>query len=304
MGAAEALRSGLRRAGQELLALDPLDLAARLTLLDLLLHPVGRGGVRTALLALAAGGLLLPRQLRARPLWLALAALTALRVVLGWPVADNHAYLLAYWCLAIFLALGAADAQATAARAARLLVGLTFALASLWKLALAPDYLDGRFLHHALLTDPRLVEIARLASGASAAELGELRAYLRQHVDGPLAEPADPPPEPPRLRTLAALTAPAVAALEAAVAIAFLWPGGRWLARARDPLLLAFCAGTYAVTPVEGFGWLLLAMGAAQCAAERRRTRVAYVLAFLAILLYRELPWVPSPLAAWDAWPP
>lgn len=50
------------------------------------------------------------------------------------------------------------------------------------------------------------------------------------------------------------------------------------------------CTVTYAVATVDGFGWLLLAMGAAQCRLEQRRTRLAYVAVFVLILLYREIP--------------
>ena len=58
----------------------------RLTLLALLLHPVGPWPVRAALLGLAGLGLLSPRALASAALWLAVAALAALRVVLDWPM--------------------------------------------------------------------------------------------------------------------------------------------------------------------------------------------------------------------------
>lgn len=76
----------------------------------------------------------------------------------------------------------------------------------------------------------------------------------------------------------------------AAVSAAFLWPSGRGLARARHGLLLLFCAATYAVAPVTGFAWLLLAMCAAQTGPEARRTRALYVGVFLLVLAYRHLP--------------
>ena len=47
----------------------------------------------------------------------------------------------------------------------------------------------------------------------------------------------------------------------------------------------------YAVATVEGFGWLLICMGVAQCEPERRTTRWLYVGAFLLVLFYREVPW-------------
>ena len=79
--------------------------------------------------------------------------------------------------------------------------------------------------------------------------------------------------------------------INAALALAFLWPTDRGPSRLRHGLLLIYCAITYAVATVDGFGWLLLAMGAAQCTPAQRRTRMAYVGVFVLIILYREVPW-------------
>ena len=65
----------------------------------------------------------------------------------------------------------------------------------------------------------------------------------------------------------------------------------RGIAVIRDGLLLFFCATTYAITTVEGFGWLLVAMGVAQTPAGHHRTRLLYVVTFALILFYREVPW-------------
>ena len=66
--------------------LDPLDLVLRLTLLDLVLRPVGDWALRFPILGLAAAGLLLPAFLRRRELWAALALLTGIRVAFPQPV--------------------------------------------------------------------------------------------------------------------------------------------------------------------------------------------------------------------------
>jgi hypothetical protein len=241
-----------------------MSLALRLTLLLLLLRPVGSGWLRPSLLSLAVAGLLLPGALRHPALWLALALLAAWRVVSGWPLADNHAYLLAYWCLAVALALRAEDPQRALAWNGRALVGLAFALATLWKL-LSPDYLDGRFFRVALVEDRRLERFATALGGIEPDALRARREFLAQHV------------------------AAAGRAVEAAVAAAFLAPLGRrvW---PRHALLLLFCATTYAIAPVASFGWLLLAMGAAQCEPDARRTRAAYLAVFV-MLIFTAGPW-------------
>jgi len=266
------------------------ELAGRLTLLALLLHPVGPWPVRAALLGLAGLGLLWPRALASAGLWLAVAALAALRVALDWPMSDNHAYLLAYWSLALGLARLAGAPEASLARSARLLIGLAFAFAALWKIGLSPDFLDGRFFRVSLLVDQRLAPWGQALGGLDAEDFATLRRALAQHVDGPLPRPLELPALPAPLALAAALATVFTAALETTLALAFLVPLRR-LAAVRDGLLLAFCASTYALAPVEGFGWLLVAMGVAQCEPERRRTRLLYLLAFALIGLYALLPW-------------
>ncbi|MBW2314358.1 MAG: hypothetical protein JRH10_09220 [Deltaproteobacteria bacterium] len=266
------------------------DLALRLTLVALLLSPIGGPGLRLLLLALPAAGLVFPPLLRRASLWGLLGTLAALRVALDWPLADNHAYLLAYWCLAVAFSLGARDVPGALARNARVLVGLVFAFATLWKI-LSPDYLDGSFLGATLLLDPRFEGATRWFAGISLEDLEAHRAVLRAHVDGLQPAAVAGLELAHRFSWMATGATLWTVAIEALLAVVFLWPGERGPARLRDAALLVFAASTYSVATVEGFGWLLLAMGLAQCPAERRRTRLAYVAAFALILFYREVPW-------------
>jgi hypothetical protein len=262
----------------------PEPVALRLTLLDLVLRPVGHGSLRPATLALAALGLLWPRALRHPALWLALAVLLGLRILYGWPLGDNHAYLFVYWTLAVAIALRTADAHASLAWNARVLIGLVFVFATVWKVGLSDDFMDGRFFRAVLVGDERFDLVARTA--ADPAEVVALREFVLAPVVGEQPPAADPPPEPPRLRRMALLATWWTAAIEASLAAAFLLPP---LASLRDPLLLFFCATTFAIAPVEGFGWLLLAMGAAQTDPSRRKLRLAYLAVFALLLAYREL---------------
>ena len=116
-----------------------------------------------------------------------------------------------------------------------------------------------------------------------------LRQYLEAHRDTPVSPL--PAPEFPQSLTNLALAATAWNLfINAAIALAFLWPGDR-LSNARHSLLLVYCAVTYAIATVDGFGWLLLAMGSALCRADQRRLRSIYVVMFVLIIFYRELPW-------------
>ncbi len=281
---------GLRAALSGLADADPVDLALRLTLLDLLLRPVGDSTLRPLVLVLAAAGLLVPGALRRPALWLGLAALAAARVALDWPFPDNHAYLLAYWCLAAGLALRASEPREFLATNARLLVGLAFAFAVLWKLALSSDFADGTFFRVTLLLDRRFEWITSLVGGVSAEQLGALRAPLEQHVDFAPVGALTGVELPERFEWLAVGATAVTALLESAVAVAFLWPRAGGPAAWRDPLLLGFCAVTFALAPVAGFGWLLLAMGVAQCPDGRRGLRMLYVGVFALLILYGALP--------------
>lgn len=274
------------------MSVEPLNLALRLTLLSMLLRPIGAGVVRPCILSLAAAGLLLPGLLRQPGLWIALAFLAGLRVALDWSLADNHAYLLCYWCIAVALALVSRDPAACLALNGRLLIGLAFFFATLWKVGLSPDYLDGRFFRVTLLTDPRFAEFAQVAGGLLPEQFEELRMFVRQHIDGQFFEPSFVPTEPPRFLQLARLMTWWTVAIEGAITLSFLWPVGRGLSKARDAILLTFCVTTYAIATVAGFGWLLLALGVAQCEPERRKTQFLYLSVFALILFYRDTPWV------------
>src|ERR1700754_5072931 len=156
----------------------PAEAALRLTAVDLLLRPMGPWGVRPLILALAGLALVLPRVLRSPATWYALAVLVAARIVADWPLPDNHIYLLAYWCLAVALALGACGGARTLLGSSRLLIGLAFLLAVVWKAALSPDYTDGRFFRVTLLTDERFADAGLLFRGLSAEHFEGDRAYL------------------------------------------------------------------------------------------------------------------------------
>jgi hypothetical protein len=142
-----------------------------------------------------------------------------------------------------------------------------------------------------LLTDPRFGEAAMLIGGLSADQLASNRQALEPLPDG--AELLESPAivEPPRLRALATISTWGIVALEASVAILMLMPAARVAPIVRHVVLLVFCLLTYAFAPVAGFGWLLLVMGAAQTSPEEVWMRRLYLVAFVSVLFYAEVPW-------------
>lgn len=281
------ISGGLRSVYGEIAEADTLQLATRLTLVYLLLKPVYAWYLSVPIVSLALVGLI-TRRLALRPeLWLALALLTGWKVLWNWTWVDNHFFLVSYWCFALFCCLSLADAREALAFNGRVLVGLVFALATLWKGVLSPDFVDGTFFREVFLTDPRFLEFSAALGGVSDTVLRGNRQQLDLFLQG-----ADSVTfvEPAGLRVLAWITTWWTLLAEGAIAVAFLWPF-RALGRWRHALLIVFCWTTYAVGTVAGFGWILMAMAVAQCEPERRRTRVLYVLTFLLILLYARLPW-------------
>lgn len=276
----------------------PIDIALRLTLVGLLLRPMGPWFVRAPLLLLSMLGLITGTWLRAPALWLALAALVAVRVVVEWPLPDNHIYLLAYWCLGVAIGLRFSDPARQLARTSRLLLGLVFAFAVLWKAALSPDYRDGRFFAVTMLTDDRFFEAVQLVGGLSDAQLRENREYLTPLPGG--AELLEPPVlhAPRRFRLLVLVATWGTLATEALAAGLWLAPlTRRRMLVARHSVVLLFCLTTYAFAPVAGFGWLLIVLGLVTCMRGDRCLRALYVATYAMVLLYAEVPWASLALA-------
>ena len=144
------------------------DAVLTLTAIILLLRPFDVWWVAPFVLAAACLSLLVAsRQASADHVDCSWRLLVAARIVVVWPLSDNHIYLLAYWCLAIGLALSGPAPAATLATSSRWLLGAAFAMAVLWKAVLSPDYVDGRFFRVTLLTDERFADASLVFGGLS-----------------------------------------------------------------------------------------------------------------------------------------
>ncbi len=282
-GAAPARRGRLH--------LDPVELGLRLGLLALLLDASLPWMERVPRIAVAGLALVIPGAARSRWTWGVLLALTAVSLALHWPFSDNHDYLTAVFCLAVVAALTGPDADAVLATSTRWLLGLTFALAALWKLALAPEFLDGTFFRVALVTDGRFTDLAVLAGGVGYDAWHALDAAVDAALAGAPAPPGAPAALPPAIGRLAVALTAWTALAETAIALAFLWPPGGRISRARHGLLLLFAATTFAFATVRGFGWLLMVLGLCQCEPDRRRTALAYLGVFVLIEVHASVPW-------------
>jgi hypothetical protein len=200
----------------------------RLTLLILLLRPPADGFVRGLTWLVAVLALVLPALTRSMAVWLSLAGLVLARLVLDWPLSDNHIYLLGYWCLGLGLCLGVTPPSAAIADMSRWLLGTPFLCAIVWKGLLAPDFLDGRFFRMTLVTDERVADLARAVGGLSHEQLQANRAALAALPEG--AEIIGGPVlvEPTPLRVIGLALTWGGLALETLLTWGFLspWPAG------------------------------------------------------------------------------
>lgn len=263
--------------------------AAMLTLPLLLLYTQDEWYVRVPVICLSVGGLVFSQLRHNAYFWFALVCFMGTGIAFTWEASDNHKYAITYWCLALFFVQWFAADLSNLRTSARLLLGLIFGFAVLWK-AISPDFSSGDFFQHAFLFDERFSGKLALL-GIVDAEAMELNGLARQTLtsfDGSFntVSISIPPSLPLMAKGLAWWTL----ALEGLIALCFLLPATNRLAKWGDPLLVLFILSTYVIAPVIGFGWLLIIMGVIQCAPTRKGMRFAYLASLLLLQLFR-LPW-------------
>lgn len=263
-----------------------LDLYAIMTLLLLLLYSSELWHVRLAATVLAVLAFVFSSLRRNAKFWFIVAAVVLIGNWAQWSQVDNHKYLLGYWCFAFSCSLQTGKPEKSLATAARCLIGSSFLFAVFWKVT-SGDYLDGSFFQHALLSDDRFRFIAWRLGGVSG-QMAEVNAAARQALVN----------YDSHLTTVQLLSTPGIVfvgslmtwwtiLIEALVTTTFLWPPRTTLSNIRDFFLLIFILSTYAVAAVIGFGWVLVIMGLAQCTERFKHMRLAYVLAFVLLQVYR-----------------
>ena len=265
------------------------DLGLAATMVCLLFAPVGAPNVRPLGLMLLGAMILFPALRRHPGIWIGLTMVAAWRVISNWPLPDNHAYLLVYWCGAISISLHGREEEADRVLSsnARLLIGLTFLLAVIQK-AVSPDYLDTSFFRFILIWDDRFEDFSLLFSSITEEQLDAMRGcWSTLLADDPRTCP-DGKSASEAIGTLAWISTWGNFIDQAVAAICFLASPRSFMGRHRDIVLIAFCFLTYAVAPVTSFGWLLLAMGLAQ-STHHRFVRLGYITAIGTLLVYHSL---------------
>lgn len=282
----------LRGLGRSFFEMDTVDVVTRLSLVAILVseHVAGyEWYIKTPVRGLAFLGIMLPPIHRKPGFWLTLAVIFAFRSISDWWIQDNHLFLFSYWTLALCLALRLPDPDAALRTSARLMIGFSFAFATLWKGFLSPDYMDGSYFHFTVLGDPRFYDlgaiVGRVSPGAQSTNIELMGMLGRWRPD----VPAVTLQSTPFLALLAQFLTWWTVVIEGMLGLCFLWPGRRGPARIRNWVLLLFGLTTYTVATVPTFGWVLMTFGAAQCEKDERGMRLAYTLACGLILIYSYL---------------
>jgi hypothetical protein len=264
-------------------------LALRLTLLLIVFAGWGEYYQRVPLLCLAGLGLVVPPLLRTPWLWAGIGGVLTWYLIGAWPEPDNHVYLAIYWCIAIALANACRIPRAALSVSARWLIGLCFAFAWLWKIVLSGgEFISGATFQMVFLTDPRFTDFTLAVSGLSEHALLEQRAILHKL---PFEGFDEMQLGTARLVAVARTFSWWTILIELALAVAFLSQPGTFASEWRNRLLAVFTFTTYSLATVAGFGWLLLAMAAAQCDDEEEGWRKVFVGLFFVVLVYDQLPW-------------
>jgi hypothetical protein len=265
-----------------------LALVLLLTLILLLLHPDPFWAVKVPVTVLTIAGFAHEPLRRTSYFWFVIGVFLLAGAFARWYTTDNHRYLMGYWCIALSLSLGSTEPPAALRNNARWLIALCFVIATARKLA-SPDFLDGSFFHHVLLTDARfdkLTAFAGVTPEMRESNLKAVRALVQYASPLTSVHLRDTTAIPPLATALTWWTI----AIESLLTVAFVvpnhWPVGRY----RDLVLIVFSATTYAVAPVVGFGWTLLVMGFVQAENRGVWLRWAYIGAF-ALLEFYLLPW-------------
>lgn len=307
-----------------------------MTLVLLLFHANETWYLRVSITVLALIGLLFRSVLHKASYWWILSFILAAVYWSIWDLwIVNHKFAITYWCLAIACGLLAPrissgeDQAATEnemastsktkevpsahrirengpcsledpypylAVCSRILIGLIFAIATLWKIV-CPEFPNGNFFHFTLLTDHRFLDTAELVGGVSPEMSQQNLAAVNR-----MKQPGPPPSsvlliDTPSIPRIALFIAVWTIFIEGSIGLFFLWPCQQKIAYWRDWLLITFIITTYPIATVHGFAWLIVIMAFAQCSPEFKLQRMMYLALFIGMPLM-DIP-IPYYLKTW-----
>ena len=205
--------------------------------------------------------------------WTVVTSVNGFALIQLWLDEGNHLYLNFYISLAILTALLSRAPRTVFKLNARLIIGLVFTFATLWKV-FTPSFISGEFFRYYLASDERLAPVGVLLTGLTFDDIAVNRERLKQ-----LPEAEVTLISPPGVGILATVLTLLTILLEGAVATCFLWPSER-IAKLRDTVLLLFMLGAYLTVPVPAFGMAFACLGYGQ--TRWKYGRLAFIIVFIA----------------------
>ena len=237
--------------------------------------------------ALALLGLLSLRLQNQAFYWWLLSAVLSYKTYTNWWSQDNHQFVFNLWCISLALGYSLGHFKEVIAKNAKALIGLSFAFATLWKVFLSPDFMNGDYFYFTFMTDIRFQDEAMIL-GATANDLGNNTSELYHVRNG--AKEAAIFSYIPSLHWATLGVTWWTALIEGLLALVFLWPRKNTLYRMRNAVLLVFAWTTYLAAPVMTFGWTLITLGLAQTEEDEERTRLLYILTLVLLFIYAKVP--------------
>lgn len=232
-----------------------------------------------------------PKYVLSPALWALAALFVAFVNGTQWFEIDNHKYLIMYWtisCAVLILGIGKYDAVSYWRSNARLMIGLCFSCAVLWKL-ITHDFMSGAFLEHTLITDGRVESVASVVGGVPIGDLGMNRAAVGVASMFPSAADELTLYTSDRFGLMGVIGAWWTVVIESLVAVSWLCGASR-LYCVRHVSLCAFILSTYVFLPVVGFASILCVCAMASAGPESQRMRQGY-LVLLAAMQLTKIPW-------------
>lgn len=232
-----------------------------------------------------------PRFRQSPLLWFGVAACWAPALIFNWYNHEDHVFFGIYWFVAVGLALSGSQPKTTMRKTARMMIGLAFLFAVIWKIV-SVEFIDGSLFRFKLNYDYRFAEVVTLPVGQLDKDAYQRNREAYRDVRQAEVQPASGTISiPPRVSALAGAMTVWTILIEGLLAAMFLLPATRWTDRWRDWTLIGFMLSTYLVVPVLGFANIFCAMGVAQCSRNQRVTIGAYTATALGLFLWRLVRW-------------
>lgn len=286
------MKNHLKSTIQLLSDIDPFEFSLKATLVLFLFSEWVVGDdwrFMTPILILSALGLIIPNLYKNKYLWYILAITLLLKTIGNWWTQDNHLFVNLYWVIAIAFALSFKDSTRLLTQNSKVLIGLVFLFATVWKI-LSPDFSSGAYFHFTFLTDSRFAEESKILGDQSSSDFAENINMIRKVATNEIATGALKSNDSIKFSTK--LITWHTIIIEFLLALSFLLPTRFKLTSYRNLILLLFALTTYLTMPIHSFAWLIIAIGISQTQEKEKLDKSLFILSLPIMLIYKFVPFM------------